>query len=421
MGGWRWNMRKSLLVSAFVVFAAIACPAYALSYGGRYVWEAEGSYAGASLDFGVSLDIGYCYNYLAAYGSWVSMAPYGYVWYPRQMGYRWRPYSEGHWVWTDYGWTWISDEDWGWIPFHYGRWGWDDDAGWFWVPGTTWGPAWVSWRYNDQYCGWAPLPPGAEFRAGMDFRSLSISIPGRFWVFVETPHFLDRDIRSRALPYERNATIISYTSVHNNTYLRDNRIINEGIGVDEVRRFTKRDVPRYSLRDAGQPGPARVSGHEVQIYRPAFRENPAVKPDVVLSGDNARRELAPAKVFEPRQQAQSPQGKAEVTRRQAEEKSLLQKTQSQELKELQRKQSAEMKSAQSRAEKAKVKRDYQSRVSELQKSHQAEKQQMAQRHQRDTEQLRGAQPAKQGRPPEQARKGKQEEKSSLARNSDHRQ
>ena len=28
----------------------------------------------------------------------------------------------GHWLQTEYGWTWISDWDWGWAPFHYGRW-----------------------------------------------------------------------------------------------------------------------------------------------------------------------------------------------------------------------------------------------------------------------------------------------------------
>jgi hypothetical protein len=32
------------------------------------------------------------------------------------------------------------------------------------VPDTEWGPAWVSWRSNDDYVGWAPLPPEARWR-----------------------------------------------------------------------------------------------------------------------------------------------------------------------------------------------------------------------------------------------------------------
>ena len=64
----------------------------------------------------------------------------------------------GHWVLSEYGWTWASDWSWGWAPFHYGRW--ITRAGrWSWVPGTMWGPAWVSWRSGGGYVGWSPLPP----------------------------------------------------------------------------------------------------------------------------------------------------------------------------------------------------------------------------------------------------------------------
>ena len=403
-------MRKSTLISTFVAFAAIALPAYALSYAGGYAPEAGRAYSGASPDFGVSLDIGFCYNYLSGYGNWISMEPYGYVWSPRKIGYGWRPYSDGYWVWTDYGWTWVSDEDWGWIPFHYGRWGWGDDIGWFWVPGTTWGPAWVSWRYNDRYCGWAPLPPGVGFQVGIGIRSLPVDIPGRYWVFVQASHFLDHDVRSRALPYERNMTIINDTTIHNNIYVRNDRIVNEGIGLDDARRLTSRDVPRYSLRDVAQPGRASVSGHEVRIYRPVFQDNPSAHPSAVLNRNNARSESAPANVVAPRQQPKSPQPKAELKKRQAEENRMVQQTQSQELKQMQRKQSEEMKRAQNAAAKAQAKQEYQSRMSELQKSHKAEKQQMAERHQREIEQARGGHPAGQGRQPEQASKGRREER-----------
>ena len=64
------------------------------------------------------------------------------------------PYSNGRWVYTDYGYTWVSADPFGWATDHYGRWVWANR--WVWRPDTTWGPAWVQWRQGDGYVGWAP-------------------------------------------------------------------------------------------------------------------------------------------------------------------------------------------------------------------------------------------------------------------------
>ena len=99
---------------------------------------------------------------LSPYGAWQDVPSYGHVWMPssRVVGYDFTPYaSGGHWVMSDYGWTWVSDWDWGWAPFHYGRWMVVGGYGWCWIPGTTWGPAWVNWRWGGGYVGWAPMGP----------------------------------------------------------------------------------------------------------------------------------------------------------------------------------------------------------------------------------------------------------------------
>lgn len=99
---------------------------------------------------------------LAAYGSWIDDSSFGRVWSPARaiVGDDFSPYfTNGHWVLTEYGWTWESGWDWGWAPFHYGRWIVRGDDQWFWVPGTIWAPAWVAWRNGRSYAAWAPLPP----------------------------------------------------------------------------------------------------------------------------------------------------------------------------------------------------------------------------------------------------------------------
>ena len=95
------------------------------------------------------------------------------------------------WDYTDqYGWMWVSDYEWGWAPFHYGRWTFDQQYGWMWVPGRTWGPAWVSFRYGDSYVGWAPLPP--EGYDDVPSYGYEPTINVAFWNFVPRQHFNDR-------------------------------------------------------------------------------------------------------------------------------------------------------------------------------------------------------------------------------------
>ena len=387
-------MRKGLWIIPVILAITAGCAGYG-SPGAGYppgpgssVSPGGQQYSSGPQGYGRDEDSSYFYDRLSPYGSWIDYNPYGYVWIPRHMGYRWRPYCNGHWVWTDYGWTWIAEEEWGDIPFHYGRWGWDNDMGWFWVPGNLWGPAWVTWRSNNQYMGWAPLPPGVEFRIGMSFNSLSIDLPFNFWIFIQGRHFQDRYLNPYILPFERNRTIISYTSMHNNIYTRNDRIINEGIRQDEVRRITGRDVPRYGLRDAQKPGRTRIVGQEVETFRPAIRQNESAQPKVRMNRDQAQQELAPPKVFEPRPQVPVSAQTSAVKKRQAEERALLQKTQAQEVKDLQRQRAAEQARVRDTAGRAKVQQDYQARTAELQKQHQAEKQQLNERHKKDTEQVK---------------------------------
>ena len=93
----------------------------------------------------------------------------------------WRPYENGHWVYTDdWGWYWVSDdteEDLaGWSTTTAAG-SFDPGTGWFWIPGDEWAPAWVDWRYGGDTVGWAPLPPD-----GVDVDAYEAE--PAYWVFV---------------------------------------------------------------------------------------------------------------------------------------------------------------------------------------------------------------------------------------------
>jgi len=79
------------------------------------------------------------YSKLSSEGTWVDAGNYGYCFRPR-VAKDWQPYRDGHWVWTDRGWYWDSNERFGWATYHYGRWVRIGGTGWCWVPGRQWAP-----------------------------------------------------------------------------------------------------------------------------------------------------------------------------------------------------------------------------------------------------------------------------------------
>jgi hypothetical protein len=113
---------------------------------------------------------------LSPYGTWQDDPTYGTVWVPSAsvVGSDFTPYvSAGHWSYDDDQYVWVSDYDWGWAPFHYGRWVYGTPTGWAWIPGRRYAGAWVSWRYGmgdwGSYVGWAPLAPTWGWRSGVAF------------------------------------------------------------------------------------------------------------------------------------------------------------------------------------------------------------------------------------------------------------
>lgn len=105
----------------------------------------------------VPAEIRYYADDLDGAGDWVEVPDEGWCWRPRITVEDWRPYWRGRWGCYAGGMTWISDEPWGFVTHHYGRWGWRASWGWYWIPGLFYSPAWVAWNWGSGYCGWAPL------------------------------------------------------------------------------------------------------------------------------------------------------------------------------------------------------------------------------------------------------------------------
>ena len=227
------------------------------------------------------------YTQLDRYGDWRETSDYGYVWQPRQAQSRtWRPYTDGHWVYTDVGWTWVSEEPFGWATYHYGRWTRLRNIGWVWVPGDEWAPAWVSWRKSNDYVGWAPLPPEARFDRGTGIHNWSDSYydvgPDQY-CFVETKQFGAPRLENAVIPSERNVTIVNQTTNVTNITYNNTTIVNQGPSYDEIRTQTQQPIERLRLErevnvniNLGEPRPV-VRGQAIVVPAPLIARSQAVE------------------------------------------------------------------------------------------------------------------------------------------------
>lgn len=247
-------------------------------------------------DRGSAVSYDMFYTKLEPYGSWLETPDYGYVWQPRQgQSSNWRPYLNGHWVYTDAGWTWVSDEPFGWATYHYGRWTRLRNVGWIWVPGEEWAPAWVSWRKGDDYVGWAPLPPEARFdrRRGIhNWADNYYDIGPTQYCFVPTRQLGAPRVETTVVPVEQNLTIINRTTNVTNITYSNTTIITQGPNYDELRNRTEQPIPRLRLERqvavTSQPE-AVVRGEVIHMTAPLVEPSrraehpPQVRQKVVQS------------------------------------------------------------------------------------------------------------------------------------------
>ena len=208
------------------------------------------------------VDFAYFHNELSRYGRWERSDRWGQVWQPSYVDAEFRPYDRGHWANTqEFGWTWVSDYEWGSIPFHYGRWVDDPERGWLWIPGYVWGPGWVVWRSNDRYTGWMPMPPDREFLRGdetyrndwhqqADYGYRDWYGPqydenrnASMWVFVDTGHVADHDYhRYEVSQPDEVRRVISQTTDSTRYTTVNNYVVNQSIDVKTVEQASGHKV-----------------------------------------------------------------------------------------------------------------------------------------------------------------------------------
>ena len=235
------------------------------------------------------VDVSVFYESLAQFGEWIQMPPYGWVWMPYGVSYDWRPYTDGYWAWTDCGWTWMSNEPFGWATYHYGRWHYSPWHGWVWVPGTQWGPAWVAWRRGDGWLGWAPLPAHANTSTSVNIQignfNLEVNqIRRHAWSFVEERRFCEPSLTPYIARPVRNVNIINSTQNVTNYNIVNNTIVNNSVSVQTIENRIRRKITPLRIQDMDRPGNPMVQqqNNMVRFFRPKLNMETKKTPDVLI-------------------------------------------------------------------------------------------------------------------------------------------
>jgi len=216
---------------------------------------------------------GYFYTSLAPYGTWIEIGFGTPVWRPSMMKRNWSPYYQGQWIYTNYGWYWDSYEPFGHVVYHYGRWYYDDYYGWIWIPDNEWAPAWVDWRYDDDYIGWAPLSPYALFDISIGiYYNYDYYVSYNHWNYVQYNHFCDDNVYNYYVAPKYKYRVHNRTKMRTNYSYYDGRIRNEGVGFDRIRERSGRNIERRNLvsvddpRDLSRDRNSKDRNKEIRTY-----------------------------------------------------------------------------------------------------------------------------------------------------------
>jgi hypothetical protein len=234
------------------------------------------------------------YDQLTPHGRWFDVSGYGYCWRPTITTARWRPYVDGCWSWSSLGWTWQSNEPFGWIVYHYGRWVNLAQYGWIWVPGSEWAPAWVAWRQSHDYVGWAPLPPDPGPCNGV-YRDCDsqYNLGPASYVFITTNHFVQPSYTSVCAPVTQNSGIFQ-----------------SSVNVTQIVRCDDRQRP-HVFKHHGGPPRAQVEQacarpvQQVQVqtaavdqipqHRPGHHREPGRLQPVIVDFSSGRKQTQPVR------------------------------------------------------------------------------------------------------------------------------
>lgn len=223
---------------------------------------------------------------LNGYGEWITINTYGHVWRPYAVD-GWMPFDNGHWVFSNLNWTWVSYEPFGWIVYHYGEWYDDPFYGWVWIPtDNVWSPANVTWLSYGDYICWAPLGP-----RGVHYENPWENNQTRIWHVVRASDFTKDNIR--------NYTILNPVRNENGRNVinqqPDRQFVEKNIGKNVQEVNIKREPVKINVRNVERMNLPKEEASRVEQNLPRVMKEVLIPRDEFHKQQSVRNQRSERK------------------------------------------------------------------------------------------------------------------------------
>ncbi len=207
-------------------------------------------------------------------GAWEKHEKYGYIFLPDwAKDTSWRPYRNGHWIYTDYGWTWVGTDEFSWATDHFGAWRKMEGKGWVWVPAGEWAPSAVEWLKSGDHFGWRPTPVDR-------FSNILDEDPKRFdhadqWNWAPQTKILEPLKPGDFADDSKSAELLNLSEPADHIFVTYREILRPGPGFQQLGRLLNLELPIYRLHNATNRGNSTVGKKDLRYtaYRPQFYQD----------------------------------------------------------------------------------------------------------------------------------------------------
>ena len=146
--------------------------------------------------------------------------------------------------------------------------------GWVWLPGHVWAPAWVRWKITNDYVGWCPLTPFANWKMSEGINLTNYKFVNDYddWLFIGKSKFTEEINSSNRVNTDKNEKYVNSASDVINISYQNSKIFNAGPDVKDIETKTGRTIIPKEINISDETSAPIIGDNVVTVYKAGFKK-----------------------------------------------------------------------------------------------------------------------------------------------------